>query len=53
MVAIGWSRYARMKTIKSGVIRLVKRMNKNAIIPTTTKPTKSFVVELQRGEVVK
>jgi hypothetical protein len=30
----------------------VKRKNKNAISPTTTKPTNSLVVELQRGEVV-
>jgi hypothetical protein len=53
IVATGWSRYARMKTIRSGVIRLVKRINKNATIPTPTRPTKSFVVGLQRGEVVK
>ena len=39
-----------MKTIKRGVTRLVKRYNKNATIPTMTRPTKSLVVEVQRGD---
>src|SRR6266545_176367 len=52
-VVNGCRRYARIKTIKSGVIRLVKRKNKNATIPTMTSPINSFVVGLQRGEFLK
>src|SRR5215208_6801319 len=42
-----------MKTIKSGVIRLVNRASKNATMPTMTSPINNFVVELQRGEFVR